>query len=36
MGIAQSGTTPGNLAGNTFGFRDTLNWSTANMPSSSV
>lgn len=26
MGIAQSGTTPGNLAENTFGFRDTLNW----------
>jgi hypothetical protein len=26
MGIAQSGTTPGNLAENTFGFRDTLSW----------
>jgi hypothetical protein len=26
MGIPQSGTTPGNLAENTFGFRDTLNW----------
>jgi len=26
MGIGQSGTTPGNLAENTFGFRDTLNW----------
>jgi len=26
LGIAQSGTTPGNLAENTFAFRDTLNW----------
>jgi len=26
MGVAQSGTNPGKLAENTFGFRDTLNW----------
>lgn len=26
MGIGQAGTTPGNLAENTFGFRDTLSW----------
>jgi carboxypeptidase family protein/TonB-dependent receptor-like protein len=26
MGIAQSGTTPGKLAENTFAFRDTVNW----------
>ena len=26
MGIGQSGTTPGTLAENTFGFRDTLSW----------
>ena len=26
MGIAQTGTTPGNLAENTFGFRDTMSW----------
>jgi len=26
MGIGQSGTTPGKLAENTFGFRDTVNW----------
>lgn len=26
LGITQSGTTPGKLAENTFGFRDTLNW----------
>src|SRR5882762_2262386 len=26
MGIGQSGTTPGSLAENTFGFRDTLSW----------
>ena len=26
MGIGQSGTTPGNLAENTFGFRDTISW----------
>ncbi|HKT45894.1 MAG TPA: TonB-dependent receptor [Candidatus Acidoferrales bacterium] len=26
LGITQAGTTPGKLAENTFGFRDTLNW----------
>ncbi len=26
LGIGQSGTTPGKLAENTFGFRDTVNW----------
>ena len=26
MGITQAGTTPGNLAENTFGFRDTVSW----------